>query len=186
MNFLVHAWLSYPDRDLTWGNLYADAFKGSSYKALEEKKAEGVLFHRKIDTLTDDHAIVKNIIQSIRIDGGKMAPIYVDVAFDYWLHRYLNSEANLGQELIDFTHEVLNSSIPEKGKMTRMLPFLLNEEWLFRYSTHEGVEWAFEGLNYRMNLDYDVKTVMKTLLSENGLMAKHSAEMFEFLKAELR
>jgi acyl carrier protein phosphodiesterase len=185
MNFLVHAWLSYPNRDLTWGNMYADAYKGSSYKKLEPEKAKGVQFHRSIDALTDEHEIVKSIINSIRPIAGKMAPIYVDVAFDYWLHRYLESFNGEAQELIGFVHSVLESEVPEQGKMTRMLPHLLREHWLVRYGTYDGISAAMNGLNYRMNMQYDINAVLDILLAENGLMAKHSVQMFEYLKKEL-
>ncbi len=185
MNFLVHAWLSYPNRDLTWGNLYADAFKGSSFKILSDEKAKGVAFHRQIDYLTDEHAIVKEIIQSIRPIAGKMAPIYVDVAFDYWLHKHLENSENDITQLIDFVHEVLQSDVPEKGKMTRMLPFLLSEQWLTRYGTYDGISAAMNGLNYRMSMKYDVNKVLEALLSHDGLMAQRSSEMFEYLKNQL-
>jgi acyl carrier protein phosphodiesterase len=185
MNFLVHAWLSYPNRELTWGNLYADAFKGSSYKKLPEVKANGVALHRQIDVLTDEHDIVRNIIQSIRPIAGKMAPIYVDVAFDYWLHRYLEDSHHDASHLIDFVHEVLQDEIPKEGKMTRMLPFLLSEHWLTRYGTYDGISAAMNGLNYRMSMKYDVNKVLESLLANDGLMAKHAKEMFEYLKKEL-
>ena len=186
MNFLVHAWLTYPNKGLTWGNLYADAFKGSSYKKLAPEMALGVEKHRKIDVLTDGHTVVQDIIASIRPVAGKMAPIYVDVAFDYWLHRYMETKGQDVHGLIDFVHDVLQSEVPEKGKMTRMLPFLLKEHWLLRYGSYDGISAAMNGLNYRMNMKYDVQAVLNQLLDDEGVMASGFEEVLLFLENEIR
>lgn len=185
MNFLVHAWLSYPNKDLTWGNLYADAYKGSSYEKLPESKSAGVSFHRHIDDFTDSHPLVLDIVHDVRICSGRMAPIFVDVAFDYWLHRYMERHNFPIQDLILFVHEVLKSSIPKSGKMTRMLPFLLQEEWLKQYGTKSGLESAFAGLNYRMNMNYDTKKAMEMLTNTEGVMARTAFKVLEDLQTEM-
>lgn len=185
MNFLVHAWLSYPNEDLTWGNLYADAYKGSSFEKLPEFKKKGVLFHRHIDDFTDSHPLVLDIIHDVRLHSGKMAPIFVDVAFDYWLHRYLEIHSISVSDLVKFVHKVLESSVPKTGKMTRMLPFLLREEWLLQYGTKAGIEHAFSGLNYRMNMHYDTKKTMEVLTDAKGLMAQKAFKVLEDLRSEM-
>lgn len=171
MNFLVHAWLSYPDKELTWGNLYADSFKGSSYLQLNKSQQMGVVLHRNIDLFTDTHPKVLEIIQSVRPYAGRLAPAYVDVAFDYWLFQFLKINNEKPTTLIKFIHEVLLSHPPKKGKVVNMLPYIIEGEWLKNYESKAGILSAFKGLKQRMALNVDAEKSVQILLENKSVMA---------------
>ena len=176
MNFLIHAYCTFPDPEITWGNLYADSFKGSSYLKLPPKKAKGVLLHRKIDDFTDNHVYIKSLAHEISPLAGRMASPLTDVFFDFLFHQYAEEFKIDSNGVIDFAEKCLQNKPPSKGKMLRMLPFILRDNWLGNYAFEDAVISAFEGMAYRMNWDMDAEACFLSLYK-----AVDKYDAFEFI-----
>lgn len=85
MNYLGHIYLSFGDHELATANLFGDFVKGKNLSHLPQEIQVGIRLHRAIDSFTDQHEAVKEILQLIRADLPKVAPIAIDLIFDHLL-----------------------------------------------------------------------------------------------------
>ena len=67
MNFLAHLYLSGEDDEVKLGNFIGDYVKGSKYLEYAEKIKKGILLHRKIDSFTDSHPLIKEASEAFRL-----------------------------------------------------------------------------------------------------------------------
>jgi acyl carrier protein phosphodiesterase len=67
------------------GGFIADFVKGSNFKKYPAKIRQGIVLHRQIDTFTDNHPIVRELINKMRPEFGRYAAIVLDMYFDYFL-----------------------------------------------------------------------------------------------------
>jgi acyl carrier protein phosphodiesterase len=91
MNYLAHALLSPDDPSILMGNLWGDILKPRDYSLLTQGVNKGIIRHRMIDTYTDQHEYVNQIIRLIRPYQGKYTPVVSDVLMDYILCKYWNT-----------------------------------------------------------------------------------------------
>ncbi|HAH23283.1 MAG TPA: DUF479 domain-containing protein, partial [Prolixibacteraceae bacterium] len=66
MNYLAHIYLSGDSEEITVGNFIGDFVKGNRHQEFPEQVAFGILLHRRIDSFTDQHALVRECIQLLR------------------------------------------------------------------------------------------------------------------------
>ena len=85
MNFLAHIYLSGDDPELKIGNFIADAVKGKKYTTYPQKIQEGIILHRKIDSFTDAHPIVKKSASRLFSKYGHYNSVIVDILYDHFL-----------------------------------------------------------------------------------------------------
>ncbi len=85
MNYLAHIFLSGKDSHIQIGNFIGDFVKGSNYNNYPVRIRKGILLHRKIDTFTDTHSIVKETVAFLRPTFGRYSAIILDMYFDYFL-----------------------------------------------------------------------------------------------------
>ena len=85
MNYLAHIFLSGNNNKMRIGGFIADFVKGSNFKKYPTKIGQGIVLHRQIDTFTDNHLIVRDLINKMRPEFGRYAPIVLDMYFDYFL-----------------------------------------------------------------------------------------------------
>lgn len=88
MNYLAHALLSPQDPHVMLGNLWGDLLRPKDLEFVLPSIVEGVLIHRKIDSFTDGHHAVDEIINLIRPAQGKYTPVVCDVIMDYILCKF--------------------------------------------------------------------------------------------------
>lgn len=151
MNFLAHIYLSFKQEDIMIGNFLADFVRNTTVKGFSKEVKKGVGLHRKIDTFTDSHTIVKQSTARMQQYHGKYAPVVVDVCYDYILAS--NWEKYSDQNLNDFcmeTYVILEArmdTLPEK--VQKFLPELIKRDWLAKYGTEEGLRFTFSKLDNR-------------------------------------
>ncbi|MEL7021319.1 MAG: DUF479 domain-containing protein, partial [Bacteroidota bacterium] len=83
MNFLAHLFLSCNDESLLIGNFIADAIRNRDLKQYSKAIQSGVLLHRKIDSYTDNHPIIRKGTKRLRPQHRKYAAVVIDVFYDY-------------------------------------------------------------------------------------------------------
>ena len=151
MNLLAHIFLSGESDEIMIGNFIADFIRGNKFDHYSEDVIQGIHLHRKIDSYTDTHPIVKQSIQLLRDDFGKYASVIVDIFYDHFLASNFHDYSNI--PLIDFSQEkyvTLSRNIdilPEKAQ--NFLPFMIESNWLLRYADFYGMERALTGLSRR-------------------------------------
>lgn len=166
MNFLAHFHLAYPSEVLIVGNFIADFVKGKKYLDYPEGIQKGILIHRKIDSFTDSHPIVKRSIKTIREEQGKFSPVVIDMLYDYFLAAYWEQHFQK-LSLESFTANIFSildkyeNLFPEK--VNAFYPYMKNGNWLTRYATIQGISSSLKGLYKRTG------SISNMHLSENTL-----------------
>ncbi|MGB3591048.1 MAG: acyl carrier protein phosphodiesterase [Nonlabens sp.] len=151
MNFLAHIYLSGGDPELSIGNFIADSVRGGDYSYFPPRIADGIWLHRRIDTYTDSHPIVKRSKDLIRSEYKHYSSVIVDIYYDHFLaaqwQRY--HDTPLGVYTRNF-YDLLGdhrSILPER--IQQFLPRMIEQDWLTNYSTLEGITTIFNQMNRR-------------------------------------
>jgi len=151
MNYLAHIYLSGDNDLVTIGNFIADAIKGKDYEQYPKDIQVGILLHRHIDTFTDAHKTVRKSTKRLHEKYSHYSGIIVDMLYDHFLAKNwkkycdipLNVYADLFYDLLETHHEILPIRIK------KMVPYMLNDNWLVSYASIEGITRALEGMNRR-------------------------------------
>ena len=153
MNYLAHIYLSEGNENIQLGNFFADAVKGNSYLSYPIEIQKGILLHRKIDTFTDLHPVVKKSKARLSSSFGLYKGIIIDIFYDHFLARNWHQFCDLSLgDFTDFFYSVLMknfSILPEKTQY--VVPFLVKQNWLKSYAGLEGIEKVLVGMNKRTN-----------------------------------
>ena len=152
MNYLAHFILSYPSPSLVTGNFIADHIKGKKYLGYPENIQKGVIMHRKIDSFTDAHPIVKQSTARIREDQGKFSPVVIDMFYDHFLASQWENyhpQENL-ETFSQKVYTILDGAFEQFPlKVKAFYPYMKNGNWLLRYATVQGVCSSLKGLYKR-------------------------------------
>lgn len=151
MNFLAHLYLSKDNTEIMIGNLIADHIKANKFSHYPEKIQQGIFLHRKIDTFTDTHSIVKKSKRRLHERYGHYDGVIIDVFYDYFLAknwpRYsqipLAIYAKGVYQLLSKNKDILPLKTQE------ILPSLIKYDWLYNYQFLEGIQKVLTGLNRR-------------------------------------
>jgi len=180
MNFLAHSHLSGENRDILFGNFIADSVKGNGLHKFPEDIKNGILLHRRIDTFTDRHEIVKSSIKLIRPDYGKFSGIIIDIYYDHFLA--LNWEEYHSQSLSNFVRNVYLTLgkrfkyLPSRNK--RMLPFLIAQNWLVGYANIDDLRRVFWGMDRRTKNISGMKNAVDQLVMNHKQLESHFREFY--------
>lgn len=88
MNILAHLHLATLANSSLIGNTVADFVKGDPYALYPDIIADGIMLHRKIDTLTDGLPEVKQAKLLFRKTHQRVAGITLDIVWDHFLSKY--------------------------------------------------------------------------------------------------
>ncbi|MWP48855.1 MULTISPECIES: ACP phosphodiesterase [unclassified Gilliamella] len=88
MNILAHLHLATLANSSLIGNTVADFIKGNPYLIYDCDIADGIMLHRKIDSLTDNLFEVKQAKLLFRKSHQRVAPITLDIVWDHFLSKY--------------------------------------------------------------------------------------------------
>lgn len=152
MNFLAHLYLAGNDEELLVGNFIADAVKGNKYKMYPEKISKGILMHREVDYFSDNNPVYLKSVHRLQPLYGKYSGVITDMFYDYFLaaNWALFSDSDL-QQFCREMYAVLSShkkDMPEESRI--ILDYMSKRDWLYSYSTIEGIRRALEGMSNRM------------------------------------
>lgn len=146
MNFLAHLYLSGNDTHIRLGNFIADHVKGNQIQSYPAAIQKGIKLHRRIDFMTDTHESWKACRELLRPSFGRWSGVATDVMLDYILAKEWQTYSN--RPLKGFTrtfyfqmlqhYHILPSSVKV------FLPFMIQSNRLYSYSTDEGITKALE------------------------------------------
>lgn len=184
MNFLAHSHLSGSNRDILFGNFIADSIKGNGFQNFPVDIKKGILLHRRIDTFTDRHEIVKSSIKLIRPDYGKFSGIIIDIYYDHFLA--INWEEYHSQSLSNFVRDVYLTLgkrfkyLPSRNK--KMLPFLIAQNWLVGYANMDDLRRVFWGMDRRTKNISGMKDAVDQLIINYDQLDSHFREFYPELQ----
>lgn len=151
MNFLAHLYLSGKEEPLIVGNFLGDFLKNPQVAKLPQSIRQGVWLHRRIDSFTDQHPVVRNSAKLLRSVHGRYAPVILDVLHDYILAK--NWTRYSDDSLIKFTSGIYKILQNHRHLMPAFLqhrlPLMIADDWLTRYGTEEGLRFTFSKMKLR-------------------------------------
>jgi len=152
MNFLAHLYLAPDDDEALLGSLMGDFVKGPLRGQHAPGIECGMALHRRIDSFTDAHAIVRRSRARIPPPRRRYAGIIVDMFYDHCLARDWPRYAALplGQfaQRVYRLLEVNDRLLPERLQV--MAQHMSREDWLSSYRELHGVALALERMGRRL------------------------------------
>lgn len=152
MNFLGHLFLSGDEPLVITGNFMADAVKGRDLSRFHPDIQRGIRLHRAIDSFTDQHPAHRTGRERVRTHAGRYAPVVMDLFYDHllasrWSDRHPETLPDFAQRMYALLFEHLEQLPPTTA---RMLPYMVQGDWLTSYATIEGIGRALGGLARRV------------------------------------
>ena len=151
MNFLAHIYLSGNNDMLKIGNFMADSIRGHHYLDYPDDIRKGILLHRYIDTFTDAHPIYRKSKHRLHEKYGHYSGVIMDIVYDHYLAKNWNKYSNEKLEdyaanfykLLQKNHDILTE------KTRKMIPYMIDQNWLVQYASLEGLEIILFQMDYR-------------------------------------
>lgn len=184
MNYLAHAYLSFHQEEILVGNFIGDFVKGKMISSFPEGIRHGIQLHREIDKFTDTHPLVRAGQTYLRPIFGHYSTVITDIYFDYYLGKNWNKYSN--QPLKSFTQSVYDqvstydAFFPDR--FGNLFYWMKKDDWLFHYSTIEGIQKSLTGLSKRTRFDSKMEKAHLTLLEREGEFEIIFFAFFEDLK----
>ena len=151
MNFLAHLYLSKDNKNILIGNFISDAVKGNKYLNYPSEIKAGILLHREIDHFTDTHPIVRKSMHRLNPRYRHYDGVIIDILYDHFLAKNWSNYSEIPLEVYaKNVYEFLNENIetfPEE--LQKLLPGMIQYNWLVNYASLEGIERVLIGMNKR-------------------------------------
>ncbi len=179
INYLAHLYLSGKHEEVLVGNFMGDFIKGNQWETLPELVGKGVFLHREIDHFTDNHPIVLQSKDKLRVQFRHFSGIIVDMFYDYFLAK--NFRRYHDMSLVDFAQQCYalllhkQELLPEKAR--HMLHFMVKGDWLSSYATKEGIHRSLKGIGRRTPYTSELHLAIQTL-TENEKVFEQEFELF--------
>ena len=168
MNFLAHAYLSGENEQILLGNFMGDFIKGKKYTQYPKNIGIGVLLHREIDSFTDQHPQVKISKQKLYATTGHYASVVVDIFYDHFLiqhwEKFSAHEINFFIQHVHQIAEKFIEKLPDKAQ--KMLPYMIEHNWLKSYGSFKGLERSLSGISRRSPYNPSLQDSLKILHEE--------------------
>jgi len=166
MNFLAHLHLSGDDPKIMVGNFIGDFVKGRNLPGRYEAGVSfGIGLHRSIDEYTDRHAIVKASKQRLWDKYRHYSGVIVDMFYDHFLSS--NWEVFHHQPLTGYSakaYDILRAHLPIfPERIARILPYMIDGNWLVGYGTVHGIGRALSGMAQRTKFSSKMEDATRDL-----------------------
>lgn len=175
MNYLGHIYLSFDDHELATANLFGDFVKGKNLSHFAPTIQTGILLHREIDTFTDQHDSVKAILQLIRNDLPKVAPIAIDLIFDHLLAKHWTRfHANdFALYLANCYNEFEQHKVNYPAHFQDFIEKLIRYNWMAHYPTLDGLSKMSHGVSKKLSFDNALTRTPNVFLAHENLIEMH-------------
>ncbi|NNM23356.1 MAG: DUF479 domain-containing protein, partial [Flavobacteriaceae bacterium] len=109
------------------------------------------LLHRAIDSYTDLHPTVRQSTKRLHKNYGHYSGVIVDILYDHFLARNWKDyhQQPLEKYVEDFYELLRNSYEILPGRIKRMMPYMISDNWLVSYRTVEGISRILAQMNVR-------------------------------------
>ena len=159
MNFLAHIYLSGDNDLMKIGNFMADGIHGKHFDTFPMEIQKGIILHRSIDTFTDAHPIFRQSTKRLHANYHHYSGIIVDIFYDHFLAKNWSNYSD--ERLEDYSQRFYQSLRDNYDDLTpktqKMMPYLIEHNWLLSYQTIEGIESVLTKMDTRMKLDPNMR-----------------------------
>lgn len=129
----------------------ADGIRGNNYLDYPEEIKKGIILHRYIDTFTDANETFRISKHRLHERYGHYSGVIVDILYDHFLAK--NWTKYCDEPLEDFVANFYKSLKDNFDVLTpktqRILPIMIEQNWLESYATVEGISKILFQMDYR-------------------------------------
>jgi acyl carrier protein phosphodiesterase len=149
MNLLAHAHLSFNQPQILVGNMISDYVKGKKQFDYPLAVQKGIRLHRAIDNFTDTHVITQDVKAFFKPHYRLYAGAFADVVYDHFLANdaaffFADNDLKAFSAGVYKVLEENTALLP--GPFKKMLPHMIEHNWLYNYKNKWGIEKSFDGL----------------------------------------
>jgi acyl carrier protein phosphodiesterase len=159
MNFLAHIYLSGDNNLMKIGNFMADGIHGKHFDAFPIEIQKGIILHRSIDTFTDAHPIFRQSTKRLHANYHHYSGIIVDIFYDHFLAKNWSNYSD--ERLEDYSERFYQSLRDNYDTLTlktqKMLPYMIDHNWLLSYQNIESIESVLARMDTRMKYDSNMR-----------------------------
>ncbi len=159
MNFLAHIYLSGDNDLIKIGNFMADGIHGKHFDTFPLEIQKGIILHRDIDTFTDAHPVFRQSTKRLHANYHHYSGIIVDIFYDHFLAKNWSHYSD--ERLEDFSARFYQSLRDNYDDLTpktqKMMPYMIDYNWLVSYQTVEGIEIILAKMDTRMKRDSNMR-----------------------------
>lgn len=188
MNFLAHLYLSGDNPGVMVGNFIADHVVGKHYGNFSPEIIKGIEMHREIDRFTDSHLIVEEGKKRLRPVYHKYAPVIIDIFYDHFLAA--NWQDYSPVPLKEYSEQcykiVMDNHIILPEGIKKMMPYMIDYDWLYNYSNLKGIERVLTGMSRRARFKSDMELSIIDLKEDYDLYEEEFKEFFPHIIEHLR
>ena len=186
MNYLAHAFLSFNDEKILLGNLLGDFIKGR--KALDKLPLniqQGIILHRKIDTFTDNHKVVKQSIKRLKPTQNRYASVVSDVFYDYFLSKNWKKYATIEiQDFANQTYKYLENNYEFMAERPlRIYKKMIAANWLIDYKSYDKIDFVMGKLSERIKYPNNLQNAIQDLKEHEAALDEDFNQFFPELLA---
>ena len=188
MNFLAHLALSENDEEILIGNFIADTVRRSQFVHFKPRIIQGVDLHHFIDEYTDNHPLVKQSKQLFAPTHGKYSGVVVDIVYDHFLARHFQHfySATLPQFVAE-VYEILTRRSAQLSKgARRIVPYMIEGNWLESYATMAGLQKVFRGMSRRARFANNMAYAPQDLQKHYQILEKQFLDFYPELQKASR
>ena len=153
MNYLAHIVLARHSSLAMVGALMGDFVKADLGGRFPFELEREITLHRRIDSYTDQHRLVRAAVQRFAPERRRYAGILLDVFFDHLLSQRWAAYCPIPREqlIASFYHALdeHHTLLPEK--LRGIAPHMIEHDWLGGYLDFAGVEWAIVRMSQRLS-----------------------------------
>ncbi len=172
------------------GNFLADFIQGRDAKSFPQGIQRGILLHRKIDSFTDNHPLIRQGTRRLRLYHRKYAGVVLDVFLDFLLAR--NWTAFTDEAFPHFRQRVYETLRRHFAIMPlsvqQRLPAMISGDWLAQYGTWEGLAYALSRLQRRTSkpeqLDHATQHLQTHLPAFEEEFLQFFPQIIEYVQGE--
>jgi acyl carrier protein phosphodiesterase len=191
LNYLAHLLLAENHAASRVGNLLGDFVPGrpeSLRGSLPDAVLHGIIRHRAIDRFTDSHRITRDLKACIAPGRRRFAGAITDIIHDHFLTRHWTAHAAV--PLAEFT-AACNAAL--RGHSAILPPELrdsleqrIDDDWLGRYGTEEGLDHVFQRVSRRHPGFAPIHDAIDDLTAHREVFEKAFHEFFPELRHWVR
>lgn len=153
MNYLAHIYLSDNSEENMLGNFLGDFVNKSLENEFEYSIRQGIFMHKKLDTFTDSHPDFFRSRKRISSINRRLSGVLIDIFYDHYLaknwHEY--SSISLAEYADNFYNILEKFSYCLPDKLTKRMPYIIEENWLLSYRDISGIERTVERIAKRFS-----------------------------------
>ena len=184
MNYLAHLHLGGQRSAQLLGSLYGDFVKGPLPGRFTPELEAAIQLHRRIDSFTDAHPLIKQSIARFPPERRRFAGIMLDVFFDHCLAR--DWELYAEQPLDAFTsrvYQVLAAEPALPERLALIAPRMAAQDWLGSYREFEVLEQVLSGISRRLSRPQGLAGGMHELQALYEPLSADFTEFYPLLQA---